>query len=73
MTRMKFERKRREWSLQTLGALIGMQGAEISKVERGILVPYPSQRERLARALGLDENELLVEVPEDALEVSQVS
>jgi transcriptional regulator with XRE-family HTH domain len=65
---MKFERKRREWSLQTLGALIGMQGSEISKVERGVLVPYPSQRERLARALGLDETVLLEEVPESDLE-----
>jgi transcriptional regulator with XRE-family HTH domain len=72
MTRLKFERLQREWSLQKLGVVAGMQGSEISKVERGILKPYRSQLEKLARALGVPGAELLLEVSEDALEVSRV-
>jgi transcriptional regulator with XRE-family HTH domain len=59
MLNLKRERLKRGWSLQTLGFYTGIQGAEISKIERGILVPYPSQRERLARELGLHPDELL--------------
>lgn len=71
MLRLKFERLQREWSLQKLGVVACMQGSEISKVERGILKPYPSQLEKLARALDVPEGELLLEASEDALEVSR--
>ena len=66
MTRMKQERLRRGWSLQTLGFHAQMQGAEISKIERLLVVPYSSQRERLARVLGITVEELLEEVGEHA-------
>ena len=62
MVRLRLERLKRGWSLQTLGFHTGIQGAEISKMERGILVPYPTQRERLARVMGLRVDELLEEV-----------
>jgi transcriptional regulator with XRE-family HTH domain len=61
---MKRERLRRGWSLQTLGFHTGMQGAEISKIERRLVVPYPTQRQRLARHLGLAAEGLLEEVDE---------
>lgn len=66
MTRMRQERLRRGWSLQTLGFHAGMQGAEISKIARRLVVPYPNQRERLARQLGLTVEKLLEEVEESA-------
>jgi transcriptional regulator with XRE-family HTH domain len=62
MVRLKHERLKRGWSLQALGFYAGMQGAEISKIERGIVRPYPSQKEKLARMLGLEPEELLEEV-----------
>jgi transcriptional regulator with XRE-family HTH domain len=65
MVRLKRERLKRGWSLQTLGFHAGIQGAEISKMERGILVPYPTQRERLARQLGVRPEELMQEADDD--------
>lgn len=73
MTRLKFERLQREWSLQKLGVMADMQGSEISKIERRHLNPYPSQLAKLSRALELDEAVLLEEVSESDLEaVSRV-
>jgi transcriptional regulator with XRE-family HTH domain len=69
MTRLRYERLRRQWSLQTLGFHSKVQGAEISKIERGILVPYQSQKERLAGALSITPEELLEEV--DGYEAKQ--
>jgi hypothetical protein len=40
MVRLKYERLKRGWSLQALGYKAKVQGAEISKMERGILLPY---------------------------------
>jgi transcriptional regulator with XRE-family HTH domain len=62
MKRLRQERLRRGWSLQKLGEKAGMQGSDISKVERGIVMPYPSQRRRLAKAIGCAPDELLEEV-----------
>jgi ribosome-binding protein aMBF1 (putative translation factor) len=62
---MRQERLRRGWSLQTLGYRAKMQGAEISKIERRLVVPYPRQCKRLARVLGLTVAELLEEEHED--------
>ena len=70
MTRLRQERLRRGWSLQKLGEKIGMQGSDISKVERGLVVPYPSQRKRLAKAVGCTPDELLEEVSDVELAVS---
>jgi DNA-binding XRE family transcriptional regulator len=51
MLRIKFERLKRQWSQQELGYRAGMQGADISKIERGWMKPYPSQAKRLAAVL----------------------
>jgi len=60
MLRIKWERLKREWTQEHLGRLAQMAGADISKIERGLLQPYPGQQERLAQALGLTPAELLI-------------
>ena len=62
MTRLKFERLNRGWSLQTLAHHAEMAAPEVSKIERGLLVPYTSQRLKLARVLEIDPQVLLAEV-----------
>ena len=73
MTRLKYERLKRGWSLQALGYQAQVQAADVSKMERRVFTGYPSQWERLARALALAPGQLLEEVSTDeVLEVSQV-
>jgi transcriptional regulator with XRE-family HTH domain len=68
MTRLLHERRRRGWSQLQLGYHASLQPSEISRIENGRLKPYPAQLERLARALGVDQAEALLEnVQEPAL------
>jgi transcriptional regulator with XRE-family HTH domain len=60
MLRIKWERLKHEWTQEQLGRLAQMAGADISKIERGLLQPYPGQQERLAQALGIPPAELLI-------------
>ncbi len=69
MLRARFERLRRGWSLQTLGFYVGMSVSDISKIERGLTVPYSGQRTRLAAMLGIPVDELLREVSGDEVSV----
>jgi transcriptional regulator with XRE-family HTH domain len=62
MLRIKWERLRREWSQEQLGAMAQLSATDISKIERRFLSPYPEQRQRLAKALGIRPEELLEEV-----------
>jgi transcriptional regulator with XRE-family HTH domain len=62
MIRLRYERLRRKLTLQELGYKAKVQASEISKFERGLLLPYPGQRKRLARAIGCAPEELLEEV-----------
>jgi len=39
-----------------------MSSADVSRIESGRMVPYPSHAQRLARALGLDPSDLLEEI-----------
>jgi ribosome-binding protein aMBF1 (putative translation factor) len=71
MTRLKYERLKRGWSLQTLGYQAQVQSADVSKMERRIYTGYASQRERLARVLEIDAGQILEEVSTD--EVVEVS
>ena len=41
MTRLKYARLMKEWSLDKLGQEAGLGGSDLSKIERGRLVPYP--------------------------------
>ena len=70
MIRLKAERLRRGWSQQTLAYHAGMQGADICRMETGILRPYPGQAQRLGAVLGLLPEELLEEVSVEQLEAS---
>ena len=58
MNRLKEIRKRRGLSQLKLAHLTGIQPSEISRVENGWLIPYPSWRKRLADALDITEAEV---------------
>lgn len=59
MLRIKAERLRRGWTQTELGYHARLASADVSRIESGRLVPYPAQAARLARVLGMNENELL--------------
>ena len=67
MVKMKFLRLDKGWSLNVLAVHASMQPGEISKIKRGLLVPYESQRVKLAEALGVAPERLLEEVSAEAL------
>ena len=58
VTRMKAERLRRHWTQTDLAYHSRMSSSDISRIENGLLVPYPGYAERLAKALGLSLEEL---------------
>jgi transcriptional regulator with XRE-family HTH domain len=63
MTRMKFERLRRGWNQTTLAFLADhMNAADVSRIETGRLQPYPSQLEKLSKALDVAPDQLLQEI-----------
>ncbi len=62
MRRIKLERLKRGWRQEDLGYHTRMSGADISRIESGRMVPYPTQVERLCRILGLQPDELLEDV-----------
>lgn len=51
------ERSRKGWSRAELARRARMAAADAGKIEAGCLVPYPRQRRKLARALGLSAEE----------------
>ena len=62
MIRLKAERLKRNWSQQDLGYHARMAGADISRIERGWMKPYPGQAKRLAKVLKISGDKLLDEV-----------
>ena len=62
MVKLKAERLKRGWRQEDLGFYARMSGADISRIERGWMKPYPGQAARLAKVLALDPEELLNEV-----------
>ncbi len=62
MFKLKAKRLEHGLTQQDLGFHARMAGADISRIERGWMKPYPSQAIRLAEALGLAPQELLEEV-----------
>jgi transcriptional regulator with XRE-family HTH domain len=65
MTWLKYARLMREWSLDRLGGEANVAASDLSKIERGRLLPYPPQLERLSRVLGIPTDRLMEEVPGD--------
>jgi ribosome-binding protein aMBF1 (putative translation factor) len=57
-TKLKVERVRRDLSQQELGEIAQMTAADISRIETCRMVPYRTQAQKLARVLGLREEEL---------------
>ena len=51
MVKLKAERLKRGWRQEDLGFYARMSGADISRIERGWMKPYPGQAERLAKVL----------------------
>ena len=74
MVRMKLERLRRGWNQVTESYKAAVPVSDISRFENGRALPYPAQRQRLARVLELDPATLLddVDVSPD-LEVKNVA
>jgi transcriptional regulator with XRE-family HTH domain len=66
MVRLKAERLNRGWTQQQLGFYASVSAADISKMERGWMKPYPRPAARLAFVLGLKPEELLEEVIQGA-------
>jgi ribosome-binding protein aMBF1 (putative translation factor) len=59
MLKIKSERIRRGWSQQALGFRASVQATEICRMEKGRLIPYDGQAQRLAEVLGMKPEELL--------------
>ena len=62
MTRMKVRRHELGMSQTIVAAKARMSPSDISRIETGRQVPYPGQRKRIAKALGLTPAELLDDV-----------
>ena len=59
MTRLKAERLARGWSQITLAYKARVANSDVSKWERRMAAPYPSQATRLAKVLGIPPDRLL--------------
>lgn len=62
LKKMRAERLRRGWSQTQLAARADMSSSDVSRFETGRAIPYPVQARRLARALGITPDELLIPV-----------
>ena len=56
--RLREVRKQQGLSQFELARICGIETANLSKVENGILRPYPGWRQRIAQALGVSEDEI---------------
>ena len=55
--RLSHEREQRGWSRAELARRAGLNAATVGLIESGRLHPYPSQVEKLARALNIADSE----------------
>lgn len=62
MTRLKYERRQRRLTQIELGQLAKMCQPDLSKIERGLLLPTPAQGKRIAAVFSLSIDDLLKEV-----------
>lgn len=65
MTRVEYERRRRGWTQTELAFHARLHQGEISRIECRRIIPTHLYRERLSRALGVAEEDLLDEVDAD--------
>lgn len=64
MSKIKELREARGWSRSELARQARMDAGDVSKIERGILVPYPGQVMKIARALDVRATEIANELKE---------
>ena len=65
MLRLKAERIRRGWSQLDVAYRARIQPSELSRLERGLAIPYPGQAARLATVFEITAEQLLqVDYPE---------
>ena len=57
MMNLKLERMRRDWSRAELARRANLNAATVGLIEAGRFRPYPIQLAKLARALGIPEEE----------------
>ena len=69
VTLMKAERLRRQWTQTDLAYHSRMSPSDISRIENGLLIPYPGYAERLAKAPGLSPEELQLPAKGEGLAV----
>lgn len=62
MNRVEGLRKAKGWSQAELARRAEMHPSTISQIERGLQTAYPSQIEKLARALGVSAAEIEADV-----------
>ena len=62
-SRMRAERRRRQWTQTELAYKAKLSTTDVSKFETGRARPYPKQAARLARALNLQVDQLLDPTP----------
>lgn len=62
MLRIKAERLRRKLTQQKVAVDCNMSYADISRIETGRMLPYPSHMKRLSDYFNISEQELLMEV-----------
>lgn len=61
---IRIERLRRNWPLRKVADRTGIAIADVSRVERGLLPPWPGWRSRLAAAFDLPQAYLFAPVAE---------
>ncbi len=71
MPNMKKIREQQGVSLTRLCMLTGIHPANLSRLERGYIYPFPGWRKRIATALGVSEEEVFGEFTERDFQVSQ--
>lgn len=62
MLRLELERRKRSLTQKDLGIATKIPAADICRIERGILKPYPGYLKRLSEFLGISEKELIEEL-----------
>lgn len=58
LRRIRVERRRRNWRLEDLAHFARVSAADISRIETGRMIPYPTHAKRLAEVLGIEPDEL---------------
>lgn len=67
LLRIKLERLKMKKTLQQVGYQTGINQSDISRIESGRLIPYPSQLERLTTFFGMSKEELFQQVKPDEI------